>query len=131
MILGQRTSQTDLDQTDVKRSSVLSATTLNYTKVIGKHDISAVVGIEFQNYYINGTLCKVQMYRMAIFINYNLFDPADITVTERDETSNRESVFGRINYAYDNRYLVSVSVRRDGDSRFGANKKYAIFPAFL
>ena len=62
-------------------------------------------------------------------LNFNLFDPADITVTERDETRVRESVFGRINYAYDDRYLASVSVRRDGDSRFGANKQYATFPA--
>jgi len=58
-----------------------------------------------------------------------LFDPADITVMERDETRNRESIFGRINYAYDDRFLVSVSARRDGDSRFGANKRYETFPA--
>ncbi len=63
------------------------------------------------------------------YLNWNLFDPADITVSERDETQVRESVFGRINYGYDNRYLVSVSLRRDGDSRFGANKKYETFPA--
>ena len=56
--------------------------------------------------------------------------PADITVTERDETISRRSVFGRINYAFDDRYLLSASIRRDGDSRFGANNKYATFPAF-
>ena len=37
--------------------------------------------------------------------------------------------FGRINYAFDNRYLASVSVRRDGDSRFGRNNRHEIFPA--
>ena len=62
-------------------------------------------------------------------LNFNLFAPADITVNERDETRVRESVFGRINYAYDNRFLASVSLRRDGDSRFGANKRYETFPA--
>jgi TonB-linked SusC/RagA family outer membrane protein len=39
------------------------------------------------------------------------------------------SYFGRINYAYKDRYLVAVSVRRDGSSRFGANRKYGTFPA--
>ena len=58
-----------------------------------------------------------------------MLDPADVAVTERDETIARRSVFGRINYAYDNRYLASVSVRRDGDSRFGENNRFETFPA--
>jgi hypothetical protein len=41
-----RTNQTALDRTDVKRSSVLSETTLNYNKVLGRHDISAVAAAE-------------------------------------------------------------------------------------
>ena len=125
-----RTNQTDLDHTDVKRSSVLSVTTLDYSKVIAeKHDISAVVGVEFQNFYINGTAIRGTNVPFSDIINYNLLDPADIIVTERDEEINRQSVFGRVNYAYDDRYLASVSVRRDGDSRFGSNEKFAVFPA--
>ncbi len=124
-----RSTQTALDQTDVKRSSVLSETTLNYAKVIGKHDISAVAGLEFQNFYIKGTALNATNVPFGDIINYNLLDPADIAVTERDETVSRRSVFGRINYAYDDRYLVSVSVRRDGDSRFGANNRFETFPA--
>ncbi len=125
-----RTTQTDLDQTDVKRSSVLSVTTLDYTKTIGAHDISALVGVEFQNFYTTGIALRGTNVPFGDIVNYNLLDPADITTTERDETINRQSVFGRINYAYDNRYLVSASVRRDGDSRFGENEKFATFPAF-
>ncbi len=124
-----RTNQTALDQIDVKRTSVLSETTLNYAKVIGKHDIAAVAGIEFQNLYLKGTALRGTNVPFGDIINYNLLNPADIAVTERDETISRKSVFGRINYAYDNRYLLSASVRRDGDSRFGANKKFATFPA--
>ncbi len=62
-------------------------------------------------------------------LNYALLAPEDIAVTERDETIARRSTFGRINYAYDNRYLASFSIRRDGDSRFGANNRYEVFPA--
>nr|WP_321231252.1 TonB-dependent receptor [uncultured Psychroserpens sp.] len=124
-----RDSQTYMDQTDLKVTSVLSETTLNYTKVFGKHDISAVAGIEFQNTTFNGTRLDGANVPVGDILNYNLFDPADITVTERKETRVRESVFGRVNYAYDNRFLLSVSLRRDGDSRFGRNKQYATFPA--
>jgi len=124
-----RDSQTFMNQTDLKVTSVLSETTLNYAKVFGKHDISAVAGVEFQSTNFKGTALSGANVPDTAILNFNLFDPADITVTERDENRVRESVFGRVNYAYDDRYLASVSVRRDGDSRFGANKKYATFPA--
>ena len=125
-----RSNQTDLDQTDLKRSSVLSVTTLDYSKVINeKHDISALLGLEFQNFYINGTALNGTNVPNIGVVNYELLENEDVTISERDEEINRQSVFGRINYAYDNRYLVSASIRRDGDSRFGANEKYAVFPA--
>ncbi|MEO1624703.1 MAG: TonB-dependent receptor [Bacteroidota bacterium] len=125
-----RSTQTRLTQNDVKRSSVLSETTLNYATIFGKHDVSAVAGIEFQNFYINGISLNGTNVPFGQPQNFALLDPTDIAVSERDETIARRSVFGRINYAYDNRYLLSVSVRRDGDSRFGANNRYETFPAF-
>lgn len=124
-----RTNQTALDQTNVQRSSILSETTLNYAKTFGKHDLSAVVGLEFQNFFTTGTALNGTNVPFGDIINFNLLNPADIVVTERDETITRRSVFGRINYAYDDKYLLSASVRRDGDSRFGANNKFQTFPA--
>lgn len=125
----ERSNQSDLDQTDTKRSSILSETTLNYAKTIGAHDISAVAGVEFQNFYIQATALSGTNIPVGLPINYAFLDPADISVAERDETVSRRSVFGRINYAYDDRYLASVSLRRDGDSRFGANNQFETFPA--
>ena len=125
----QRSNQTDLDIRTVKQISVLNETTLNYSKVFGKHDISAVAGFEFQNTYFNGFSSNATNVPFGLPLNYNQFDPADVITTEIDETRVRKSVFGRIQYAFDDRYLVSASLRRDGDSRFGANKKFATFPA--
>ncbi len=125
----ERSNQSDLDQTDLKRSSVLSETTLNYATTIGKHDISAVAGIEFQNFYVKGTSLTGTNVPFGQPINYSFLAPEDINTSLRDETVSRRSVFGRVNYAYDNRYLASVSVRRDGDSRFGANNRFETFPA--
>ncbi|HVW97856.1 MAG TPA: TonB-dependent receptor [Mucilaginibacter sp.] len=39
------------------------------------------------------------------------------------------SYFGKINYSYANKYLASVTLRRDGSSKFGADNRYAYFPA--
>jgi hypothetical protein len=39
------------------------------------------------------------------------------------------SQLGRINYNFDDKYLITTSIRRDGSSRFGANNKYAVFPS--
>jgi len=124
-----RSNQTALDRRDIQRTSVLSETTLSYNKVLGRHDVGAVAGLEFQNFYINGIDLNATNVPFGEFLNYALLDPSDIAVTEIDETVNRRSVFGRVNYAFDNRYLASVSVRRDGDSRFGANNRHEIFPA--
>ncbi len=124
-----RTNQTALDQTNVSRSSVLSETTLSYNKVLDRHDIGAVAGVEFQNFYINGTSLNGSNVPFGQPLNFALLDPADVATSERDETVARRSLFGRVNYAFDNRYLASVSVRRDGDSRFGANNRYEVFPA--
>lgn len=123
-------SQTRLNETNTKRSSVLSETTLNYAAVLNdKHDISAVVGIEFQNLYTTAIGIVGTSLPSDEPLNYSLLDPSNITVSERDETIARESVFGRVNYAYDDRYLLSASIRRDGDSRFGKNQRYETFPA--
>ncbi len=124
-----RSNQTALDETTVQQTSTLSETTLNYTKEIGKHSISAVAGIEFQKIYFKGTALAGTNVPYSDIVNFNLLKPEDIIVRERDETINRWSLFGRISYAFDNRYLLSASLRRDGDSRFGANKRYATFPA--
>ena len=125
----ERSNQSDLDISNLKISTVLSETTLNYAKVLGKHDISAVAGFEFQNTTLRGLASVGTNVPIGLPINYNQFDPADVITTERDETRARRSVFGRINYAYDDRYLISASVRRDGDSRFGANNRFETFPA--
>ena len=125
-----RNSQTFMRQTDLKVSTLLSETTLNFAKKIGNHDVSAVAGFEVQSTKLYGTALRGVNVPDEAILNFNLLEPSDISVSERKETRVRESVFGRVNYSYNDRYLASVSLRRDGDSRFGANNKYETFPAF-
>ena len=125
-----RTTQTSLDDSNILNQSVLSETTLNYNKVLnGVHDIGVVAGIEFQSFFNRGNSLQATNIPFGLPFNFAFVDPADITTTEISETFTRRSQFGRINYAYDNRYLASVSARRDGDSRFGENNRFKTFPA--
>mgnify|MGYP003674834046 CR=1 FL=1 len=124
-----RTDQTDLDLANRNATSILSTTTLNYNKLLGKHMVNAVIGAEVLNNHITGTSLTGTNVPYSEIINFNLLDPADIIVGETEATRARQSLFGRAQYAYDNRYLLSASVRRDGDSRFGANKQFGVFPA--
>ncbi|MFB9055472.1 SusC/RagA family TonB-linked outer membrane protein [Mariniflexile ostreae] len=126
----QRTNQTDLDISDIKKSTILSTTTVDYAKVIAeKHDISAVIGLEFVNTKFNGLSSLGSNVQMGLPLNYSYFGAEDVISRRIEEKQSRRGVFGRVAYAYDDRYLVSASIRRDGDSRFGANEKYAVFPA--
>ena len=48
-----------------------------------------------------------------------------------DYTDNKmNSYYARINYNFDNRYLLGASFREDGSSRFGLNNQYGFFPSF-
>ncbi|MBU2947435.1 SusC/RagA family TonB-linked outer membrane protein [Zobellia uliginosa] len=126
----QRSNRTALDISNIKKSTVLSTTTLNYAKVIAdKHDLNALVGMEFVNTYFRGMSSSATNVPSGSPLNYSFFAPEDVITNFVDANQSRRGIFGRVAYAYDNRYLLSASVRRDGDSRFGANEKYAVFPA--
>jgi len=60
----------------------------------------------------------------------NATDKVSSTVSGGRNDYNMQSYFGRLLYDYDNKYLFSATVRRDGSSNFGPNNKYAIFPSF-
>jgi len=126
----QRSNQTALDISDIKKSTILSTTTLDYATVIAdKHDISAVVGVELVSTKYKGLESYGSNVPINLPLNYSLFNAEDVVSNRVDEVQARRGIFGRVAYAYDDRYLVSASLRRDGDSRFGANEKYAVFPA--
>ncbi|QXP63153.1 TonB-dependent receptor [Polaribacter sp. HaHaR_3_91] len=126
----QRSNQTALDISDIKKSTILSTTTLDYATVIAdKHDLSAVVGVELVSTKFKGLESYGSNVPISLPLNYSLFNAEDVVSNRIDEVQARRGIFGRVAYAYDDKYLVSASVRRDGDSRFGANEKYAVFPA--
>ena len=113
--------------------SYVLTNTANYKKRIGIHSIDVLAGQEALN--------------TGVFRNINgngqnpfSFDPNYITLNTVSATGktvgsdqglgvNFYSLFGRANYSYNDKYIVTGLIRRDGSSRFGANNRYGVFPA--
>lgn len=102
---------------------------LNYQTDIGKHHINAIAVGEIKysegySFYANNSQFVVQETGV-----YNL-GGADIQRTGSSFFDRKiNSALARINYGYDNKYVGSFSYRADGSSVFGANNKWAYFPA--
>jgi TonB-linked SusC/RagA family outer membrane protein len=102
---------------------------LNYNKEIGKHNIgvTALHSIQRDNFEASNILVQGIPAESQEFYNLgNASSVLGVGTTLVEWTLN--SYVGRINYGYDNKYLLTVSMRRDGSSRFGANTRYGNFP---
>ncbi|HEY9003549.1 MAG TPA: TonB-dependent receptor [Mucilaginibacter sp.] len=111
------------DQTDL----LLVENTLNYTKIFGKHSIQALAGYTYQKNDYTYLLTA----RTDLPDGLENIDAGAGTSTTGGNSieSTLLSALGRIIYSYDDRYLMTASIRRDGSSRFGANNKYGNFPS--
>lgn len=99
----------------------------SYNKAIGKHDISAVLGFAAEKWDTSAEEITGSGYASDLL---QTISAATIySGTSIDFQKRLMSYFGRLNYAFSNKYLASLSIRRDGYSAFGLNNKYGNFPA--
>ena len=103
---------------------------LSYNKLIGPHSINAVAGLSWQKRQADGFGIGVQGFADD-FYRFNLLQAASQPGAPgsfyEDWTMN--SYFLRSSYSYNDRYLLTLTGRVDGSSRFGANNKYGVFPS--
>jgi len=109
--------------------------TLNYNKTVGEnHNITALAGYEAireRNNFVEASINNfVTLDPNAWYVNATLADPGTLNAFSNGGFSSLQSVFGKVDYNYGGKYYVSATVRRDGSSRFGANNRYGVFPAF-
>lgn len=102
----------------------------NYNKTFGKHDLSVMVGYEDYYAFWENLNASRDQYELT---GYPYLDIGPETY--RDNSGNAEeyayrSLFGRVTYNYDNRYLLQANFRRDGSSRFAPESRWANFPSF-
>ena len=110
------------------RKNIITENTLTYDKSFGKHNFNALAGYSYQKE--NSTRTFVDAPNLDSDNVPNIAGTA-VTTTEKDISEwVRISYFGRVQYDYDSRYLLTASTRRDGSSRFGANTKFGNFSSF-
>ena len=107
--------------------------TADYSRSFGKHNIAAVAGFSYQNFFYDGEFIENKGFPTDNIKYYQIGNGA-ATREFLDASSYRSSntlaaFFVRGNYNYAEKYLISASVRREGSSRFGKNNKWGWFPA--
>ena len=100
---------------------------LEYNKQIGKHNIGIMVSHESQE-----SNWKNVSARRTGFLTNDIFDlnagAAPGTNGGGSGAWAMESYLGRVNYNYDNRYIVTATYRRDGSANFGPENRWGSFP---
>lgn len=101
--------------------------TLNYKKDFGKHHFDVLLGLsaQKQNYLVASMEAANYPNDNVTTLNAGIVN----TGTTTESVWTLLSYFGRINYFFQNKYLLNFSIRWDGSSRFGKNNKYGCFPA--
>ena len=102
--------------------------TINYNNTFGKHTVSAVVGYSAQK----NTYRSFGASREKLPEGLSVIGAGDVTTQSTSGeawTNALVSIFGRVMYSYDNRYLFSASVRSDGSSKFADGYRYGTFPS--
>ncbi len=116
----------------IQRTNFLNENYLTYTKPVANGNLTATVGHSYQKNTTEAVEAAAAGLLTDAFLWHNLVagELDQRFVDSRFSESEIESVFGRINYDWDNKYLITATVRRDGASNFAENNKYATFPSF-
>ncbi|GAB3327057.1 TonB-dependent receptor [Larkinella ripae] len=111
-------------------STLMWTNTLNYSNLFGKHNLQVLVGSEIVKNSGRGVGGGSQAFFST---NYNYLvlgnGTAGVTNFSNAFVNSLYSLFGRVDYAYADKYIIGATIRRDGSSRFGADMRYGIFPS--
>ena len=113
-----------------RRSSFnwLIENTLNYDKTFGNHQINALLGYTTQKFTSNRVELNASPFANDLIRTINAAQAIETWNEEVNEWS-MISYLGRVNYAFNDRYLLTATFRSDGSSRFGSENRYALFPS--
>ncbi len=107
--------------------------TATYSRKFGLHDVSALIGTTALVENSRGISVSYKNIPVDNFedasMNYSVSDEDRIGSGWEGADHKVASLFGRISYNYDQKYLFTGILRRDGSSRFGSNKKFGYFPS--
>jgi TonB-linked SusC/RagA family outer membrane protein len=102
--------------------------TLNFSRLLGRHSLNFIAGYTAQEIQI--ALSDIEGAGYTTNETPSIAAAANIVfATSGRRRSALESFFGRANYSWDGRYLLTLTMRADGSSRFGINNRYGYFPS--
>lgn len=129
-LYGQREGgKADIGQAD--NTDYLMELTANYTKGINDHRFNILGGYSFQSFNSEGLGASNNQFLIDGFLFNNLGAGAAAKpgVSSSASKSEMASFFGRINYTYKDRYLLTATMRADGASNFAKNNRWGYFPS--
>jgi len=119
------------DGTDERSNSLnwVTETTLNYQNSFGLHNIQGLLGYTTQKQTNNSNYLRSLSYPNNLVYTLNAVSN-NIYQGNSDESEwSLLSYLARVNYNYNSKYYVTASMRSDGSSRFGRDKKFGYFPS--
>lgn len=121
-------SITQLTERQRRKRNILVENLLTFDRTFGEHKISALAGYTYQD----SRFRHIQAYGEGLPQGLEEIDAA---TTNRSNEGNSwrsvlTSILGRVFYSYQNKYLFTATIRRDGSSKFGKNNRYGYFPSF-
>jgi TonB-linked SusC/RagA family outer membrane protein len=108
--------------------------TFDYAKEIGQHRFSVIAGYSYQDFVSEYYTAGNQNFPADDYLWNNMetgsyLKDGKATISSGKGSSKLIAFFGRATYNFDDRYLLTATIRREGSSRFGANNKWGLFPA--
>ena len=127
-------SQNSYNRQDTRLFNWNLENTASYTHTFGKHNLNVLLG---QGAYVDhgSYTAGVTEYGLPVTnfndasLNYNIPAAQRIGYGSEEQQHHISSLFARLNYDYEEKYILQAIIRRDGSSRFGSNFKYGNFPS--
>lgn len=123
-----------IDETSQQTTDWTLSNTLNYTRVVGRHSVNVLVGQEANQVtdrFLFGHIGQLlDTDPSSRYIKDQLADPSTKNDSSAGSQSRLLSFFGKADYNYAEKYYLSVTLRRDGSSKFGPDHRWGTFPAF-
>ncbi|WP_344787221.1 TonB-dependent receptor [Postechiella marina] len=127
---GTNKATSQLNETNTNSLNTLVEQTLNYSKTFGKHKVNALAGFTDQKNN-SRSLGIVAINATNGISTAGAFSKDNLqSAPGEDITSTIQSYFGRLNYTFDDKYLLTASIRRDGSSLFREELRFGQFPSF-
>jgi TonB-linked SusC/RagA family outer membrane protein len=102
---------------------------LTFSRDFGKHSLNVTALYSSQSHDYDRDQLRGVGFPNDVLTNYQMNAATLLTPSYENYKQNLVSQMGRINYGFDSRYLLTLTMRRDGFSGFGVNSKYGVFPS--